>query len=93
MSQNRLMLSNAAATGTALNFGIGGRFMFLAEGTFAAATVALQVQGPSGAWVGVAGASLTAPGTAIVDLAPGSYRVAITGGPPTGVYATLQTLD
>lgn len=94
MSQNRALLTDEGATGAAITVGIGGAFTFMVDGTFGGATVSLQVQGGAGNWLDIGGdASMTAAGVCLVDLSPGSYRAAVSGGAPSGLYASIQTLD
>lgn len=93
--QNRYLLTDEEATGAAVTFGIGGQFMFIADATtWNGATVTLQVQGPKGNWISVgAPAIFTAPGVCIVNLAPGTYRAAISVAVPTDMTAQLISVD
>ncbi|CAB5144863.1 hypothetical protein UFOVP147_36 [uncultured Caudovirales phage] len=91
------LLSNGTATGSAVAVR-GGEYIFMAEGTVAGATIALQVQSPNGTWSPVlifagSAVSFTALPNAQtgIDLPAGNVRVAITGT-PTGVYAYLVGL-
>lgn len=88
------LLSNGTATGAAVAVK-GGEYIFMAEGTVAGATIALQLQSPNGAWSPVlifagSAVSFTALPNAQtgVDLPAGNVRVFISGS-PTGVYAYL----
>lgn len=93
---NYTLLSNGVATGAAVEV-LGGMYIFTAEGTPAGATVALQMQTSNGTWVNVNAVGASSPISATVlpfmatqiYLPPCQVRVAITGGPPTGVYAYL----
>jgi hypothetical protein len=75
----------------------GGKLCFAAVASaWNAATAALQMQLPDGAtWIGVgaagsgAGAAFTANGYLIVDLPPCQIQLAVSGGTPTALYATI----
>jgi hypothetical protein len=92
------LLSNGSATGLAVNIR-GGQYTFTAEGTAGGATIALQVQTPNGTWSNVnifnnspvSTTTLPYDQTAI-DLPAGTARVLITGGAPSGIYASLVGL-
>jgi len=65
----------------------GGNYVMTASGTIT--SVQLQVQSLDGStWINV-GAALSAAGLASFSLAPGSYRLAVTG---TAVYAALTSV-
>ena len=88
------LLSNGTATGAAVAVK-GGEYIFMAEGTVAGATIALQLQSPNGAWSPVlifagSAVSFTALPNAQtgIGLPAGNVRVFISGS-PTGVYAYL----
>lgn len=86
-----VLLSAASATGAGGAGLDGGRYVWAAAGTFGGATLQLQNLGPDGAtWLDVTGAALTAAGQQAVDVGAGeSLRVKVTGGAPSGLYATL----
>lgn len=69
----------------------GGRMVYSAVGTFGGATVALNVLAPDGVTLLPVGAStnLTAAGYVVVDLAPGQVQAVITGGAPSGIFASI----
>lgn len=85
------LLSNASATGIGKTWP-GGTGHFAVVGTFGGATVTLQVLGPDGAtWLPVsADTTLSAAGMGIFQCAPGQIRAAISGGPPSGIYASAE---
>lgn len=89
------LLSNAAATGSSVRW-FGGRGVFIVNaGTFSGATVKLQWSIDQSVWhdVDQAGDSfvtLTAIGAGGFELPPCHLRAAITGGPPSGVYAYVK---
>ena len=85
-----MLLSNAATTGAAVSATAGGSYIWTAAGTFGGATVKLQALGPDGqTWLDVA--ALSAPGsTGVVVGEDASVRVAVSGGSPSGLYATLS---
>ncbi len=89
------LLSNGSATGSAVQIP-GGEYIFMADGTPAGATAALQVQMPNGNWATVTVftnspvQSTTLPYSQTgIDLPAGNVRIALTGGSPTGVYSYL----
>lgn len=85
------LLSNASATGSATTWG-GGSGVFEAAGTFSGATVKLQRLGPDGAtWYDVgADTTLTAAGGGYFIMPPGQIKAVISGGPPSGMYASAE---
>ena len=95
MRGNRVeLLSNASATGSS-QIWYGGRGTFVVAGTFNGATVSLQLLGPDATtWID-AGVytTLTASGAGNFDLPQGQIRAAISGGPPSGIYAVAVTVD
>lgn len=84
------LLSNASATGSAVQWG-GGVGVFTAAGTFSGATITLQYLGPDGlTWFAVGpDTTLTAAGGGAFLLPPGSIRAAVTGS-PSGMYAQAE---
>lgn len=94
MAEAVTLLSNAAATG-ASSYWRGGRGMFAAAGTFNGATVKLQFLGPDGStWIDAGtNTTLTAAGGGIFDIPPSQIRGAVSGGPPSGMYATAARVN
>lgn len=87
------LLSNESATGAAYNWP-GGRGMFVADGTFAGATVKLEYKTPAGNWVEAGSeTTLTSAGGGIFEMGSVPIRAAISGGSPSGVYARVTTID
>lgn len=84
-----VLLSNASATGSAVQWG-GGRGVFSVVGTFGGATITLQYMGPDGATYIPAAAGATAAGVTAFELPPGLIRAAVSGGPPSGIYANAD---
>jgi hypothetical protein len=84
-----IKFSNIAATTPA--FGLkGGKYGLTVTATFGAGNVQPQTLAQDGStWVGV-GSQITTNGTAIFDLPPGQYRIAITTA--TAVYAALTSV-
>ena len=80
------LLNNASATGAAAIWP-GGRGLLMCEGTFAGATVQLQSISPNGIWLNAPAAGVTAAGTLAFELPPGQIRAAISGGPPSAMFA------
>lgn len=66
----------------------GGRTSLIIEATSYATTTQLQVQGPSGKWIN-ASSNLTADGLTALDLPAGTYRLNLSGGTATDIYARL----
>jgi len=89
------LLSNASATGSAKQSTVSGRFIFSIVGTFNGATAQLQMLGPDEAtYIDLANGSFTAAGAASIDVPRGGqFRVSISGGPPSGMYANLVRVD
>ena len=69
----------------------GGMCVFAVAGTFNGATITLQVLGPDGVTLLTAGVAttLTAPGMGVVYLPPCQVQATVTGGPPSGIFASL----
>lgn len=86
------LLSNASTTGSAKGPIVGGRYVFSVVGTFGGTTVQLQFLGPDNTtWISLASGSFTAAGAVAVDVPNGAaFRVTVTGGSPSGLYAALQ---
>jgi hypothetical protein len=90
------LATSASSTGSAVPV-LGGSYVFMAEGTASGATISLQLQAPDGTWSDVAAVggsnvvkSTTLPYAATpVYLPQCSVRMAVAGGPPSGVNATL----
>ena len=94
-----VLLSNGSATGSAVAIK-GGQYMFQADGTVGGSTVSLQIQLPNNTWVNVTslGANVEVKSTALpyacspIELPAGQARGALTGGPPSALYAYLVGL-
>jgi hypothetical protein len=84
------LLTNASATGSAVQWG-GGQGLFSAAGTFSGATVKLQYLGPDGSTYLDVGpdVTLTAAGMGLFCLPPGMIRASVTGS-PSGMYANAD---
>ncbi|QIG74348.1 hypothetical protein EVC08_036 [Rhizobium phage RHph_N65] len=92
------LLSNAAATGSAVSWP-GGRGVFsVYAGTFSGATVKLQWSPDDGTtWLDVDNTgdtfvTLTAAGSGLFELPACSIRAFISGGPPSGIYAVAKSV-
>ena len=90
--------TSLSATGNAVAVK-GGEYMFCVEGTAGGATLSLQMQAASGTWMDVqvfTGAVVkftTLPGNQTgIDLPACNVRVAVTGGTPSGITASLVGL-
>jgi len=88
-----LISNNVAA---AAQSAYGGDYVFSVQGTFGGASVQLQALGPDGATYMNIGAAKTAPdttgGTGVGIGSNATVRATITGGTPSGLYATLSRL-
>jgi hypothetical protein len=84
------LLVNATATGAQFSWP-GGICIFAVAGTFGGASISLNVLGPDGVTSLVAGAAttLTAPGMGVAYLPPCQVQAVITGGAPSGIFASL----
>lgn len=84
------LLSNAAATGNYVTFA-GGRAVLVVLATAYPTTLKLQMLGKDGA-TAIDVATVTANGITAYDLPPGSYRMFVSGGAPSGIYADLASV-
>lgn len=91
----QLLINNAAATGPAVILQQGGLYTFNVVGTFGGTTVKLQILGPDDVtYVDVPTASHTAAGVIGVYLpAGGTVKAVVTGGAPSGLYASVALVD
>lgn len=86
------LLSNVAAAGDGPNVSIsrGGSYLYMVTGTFGGTSSQLQILGPDGVTFVPHGAAIAANGQARVDIPSGAtVRTVLTGGAPTGMYASL----
>ena len=80
------LIENAASTSAATRWP-GGKGTMTVVGTFAGATVKLQFLGADGStWVDVD--EFTIPAQKGFELAEGRIRAEVTGGAPSGLFAT-----
>lgn len=89
------LLQNVASTPSSYSrLSRGGLFCLAVVGTWNGATAKLQMLGPNGAAALDVGtdASFTANGSCLVELPAGDYRMVISGGPPSAMYATLKEI-
>lgn len=88
-ADNQVLLTSAGATGSAVSWS-GGKAHFVLVAGSGGGTTALQLLGPDGVtWVGVTGASSAASVSVPLDLPAGQYRAFVSGGTPSGIYASL----
>ncbi len=87
------LIANGSATGAAVDWA-GGKGVFVVRaGTFSGATVKLQWSPDQGTtWLDVdqggdVFVTLTAVGAGLFELPGCKIRAAVTGGPPSGIYA------
>lgn len=88
------LLSNASATGTAVEWP-GGDGRVELRGTVGGATITLQVQDSDGSTYHTVGTdtTFTATGSAGFKLEAGAMiRMAVSGGSPSGLYATAYRM-
>lgn len=87
MQYASILLSNASSAPAAGVQYSGGRTVLSIIGTLAT-TTKLQMLGPdSSTWFDLA--TISAAGATVYDLAPGQYRITLTSGSPSGIYASL----
>lgn len=91
---NFMLITNGTSTGSAVQWP-GGFGNFSAQATFSGATVKLQYLGPDGTnYIDAGGdTTLTAAGGGNFILPRCTIRAAVTGGPPSGVYAQVKRVD
>lgn len=84
------LITNGSATSSA-KLWRGGKGTFVVNATWAGATITLQYKSPDGStWISLGtDAALTANGLCGFELAAGEIRAAVTGGPPSAVYASV----
>lgn len=70
----------------------GGRSVIVIEAAAYGTTVKLQCQGPNGAWIDINGTTYSANQVTAYDLPAGQYRMHITGGTTTDLYARLVSV-
>jgi len=84
------LITNGAASSNKVAWQ-GGMGVMTVVGTFSGATIKLQFVGPDGSTLVDAGAgtTFTAAGAGVFYLPPCPIQVTITGGPPSGIYASV----
>lgn len=85
------LLSNASASSGWVDWP-GGLAVFSVAGTFGGCTVTLNILGPDGSTAIPASATqgiFTAAGSGQLNLPPGQVQAQVSGGAPSGLYATL----
>lgn len=80
------LLSNASATGSDKIFK-GGRGVCVFTGTVGGATIKLQLKVQDGTYIDLN--TFSAAGQFAFDAAPGLYRISVSGGTPSALYADL----
>lgn len=86
------LLVNASATG-GYQYWAGGKGVLSVVGTFGGATLQLEMLGPNGTTpIAIPTASFTANGAIVVELPPSRLRMTVTGGTPSGLFASLQAI-
>jgi len=94
-SNKYTLASNLSATGPSVMIP-GGEYFFSAEGVAGGSTISLQIQSLNGTWgdvamfTGSAVKTVTLPFSQTgIDLPAGNIRMAVTGGAPSALYASL----
>lgn len=92
-----LVATNRNGTGSSTQVGWpGGRGLLTVEGTFGASTLTFEHQSKQTSnWITAisptgAAISMTAGGDALFELPDCQVRITMTGGAPTGIYATIS---
>ena len=87
------LLDNASATGSPVR-AIGGKYLFVEDGTLGGATITLEFHDDASAgWVPIAGTAQTSDSAQMVELPQGQYRAGVTGGTPSALYASLHRIS
>jgi hypothetical protein len=88
MLEAQTLLSNGSATSAAVTLH-GGAYNIHILGTLAT-TTKLQTLGPDNTTWLDCGSNITAAGVvSYAQLAPGQYRLSLSGGSPAGIYANI----
>jgi hypothetical protein len=89
------LASNLSANGASVAIR-GGEYHFTVEGTAGGSTLSLQIQSPNSTWIDISvysGSKVSATvlpySQAGIALPAGNYRMAATGGTPSGLFAYL----
>lgn len=77
---SEVIFLNQAADGTSAHFNhTGGRLAFWVYGTFNAVQVQVEIQSPTGTWVGVSDGIWTAADVKTLEMPPCVYRMKLSG--------------
>lgn len=68
---------------------VGGKYALVLEAAAYGTTINLQTQGANGTWININATTYSANQVTIYDLPAGQYRMHITGGTTTDLYANL----
>lgn len=93
LSGAHTLLSNGSTTSKAVQWG-GGVGLVNVSGTFGGATVTMQMLGPDNStWQDLTGVdAFTEGGSAIFELPSAQVRVEVSGGTPSGLYASIRQI-
>jgi hypothetical protein len=84
------LLSNASASSDGTHQAkVGGRYIWAIEGTFNGGSYQLQSSNANGTFTDIAGASMSAAGFMLLDIAPGTLIKAVETGTTSAMYSTL----
>lgn len=87
-SKGIILAANVSAGPTVPVAWPGGKAALVTNATAYGTTVQLQVQGPNAAWIAL-GTTIAADAVTAFDLPAGQYRMNISGGTTTALYANL----
>ncbi len=88
-----VVLALNATTTTAWVDWNGGRSSLIVSGTVYPATLNLELLGPDGATpITMNASNITQNQTLSLDLPAGNYRMLLSGGSPSGIYANLVSV-
>lgn len=71
---------------------VGGRSALIVTASAYPTTLDLQLEHRDGTWITINSSTINADGVYNYDLPAGNYRMALTGGTATDVYATLSRI-
>lgn len=85
------LLSNASATGSYVTCK-GGRYIWAIEGTFNGGSYQLQAKNANGTATDIAGATMSAAGFMLLDVAVNAEIRAVETGTTSAMYSTLTAV-
>ena len=92
MSTQNNLIDNGSTSGKGVEF-LRGVYAFASVGTFGGTTVTLERKMADDSWLSVGSdVELTAPGQAKATIPTGTYRAGVSGGSPSGLFASLDAI-